>query len=44
MKKQLVSWKPHQVSLVAWAFFKVNNNQGVDLKQSPIIALFATMI
>jgi hypothetical protein len=34
MKKQLASCKPHQGTLVAWAFFKVNDNQGVDLKQS----------
>jgi hypothetical protein len=34
MKKQLAPWKPYQGTLVAWAFFKVNDNQGVDLKQS----------
>jgi hypothetical protein len=34
MKKQLAPWKPYQGTLVTWAFFKVNDNQGVDLKQS----------
>jgi hypothetical protein len=37
MKKQLTSWKPHQKTSTTWAFFKVNDNQGVDLKQSQIM-------
>jgi len=37
MKKQLVWWKPHQRTSPTWAFFKVNNNQHVDLKQSQVM-------
>jgi hypothetical protein len=34
MKKQMAPWKSHLGILLAWTFFKVNDNQGFDLKQS----------
>jgi hypothetical protein len=34
MKNQLTSWKPHQKTSTTRAFFKLNDNQDVDLKQS----------
>lgn len=37
MKKQLTSQKPHRKTSATWAFFKVNDNQDVDLKQSQIM-------
>jgi hypothetical protein len=37
MKKQLTSWKPYQKTSATWDFFKVNDNRGVDLKQSQIM-------
>ncbi len=37
MKKQLVWWKLHQRTSPTWAFFKVNDNQQIDLKQSEVL-------
>jgi hypothetical protein len=37
MKKQLTSKKPHRKTSTTWVFFKVNDNQGVDLQQSQIM-------
>ncbi len=31
LEKQHVAWKPYNCNLPTWAFFKVNNNQPIDL-------------
>jgi hypothetical protein len=37
MKKQSIWWKPHQRTSPTWAFFKINDNKQVDLKQSQVV-------
>ncbi len=41
MKKQLVCWKLHQRTSPTWAFFKINDNKQVDLKQSQAVQCIA---
>ncbi len=37
LKKQVKLWKLHKRTSQTWAFFKVNNNQHVDLGQSQVM-------
>jgi hypothetical protein len=35
--KLRLAWKPHYRNSITWAFFKVNDNQHVDLSQNQIM-------
>ncbi len=37
LKKQGISWKPRSHLSLPWAFFKVNNNQPIDLNANQIM-------
>ncbi len=37
LKKQGITWKPHSHLSLSWAFFKVNNNQPIDLDANQIM-------